>query len=717
MEDRIILSVEGMTCNSCAQGISSHLKKRGIKDVVVDYEEGQVLYGEEKELPVEKVIAEINSLGYKAFLKTDTITKRTGFTQQELFFFAALVFTVPLLLHMLLPFPFLHNSYLQFFLSLPVVLIGIFHFGRSAWGSLKHGQPNMDVLILTGSLSAFIYSVAGLIKYGNTDAGHQFLFFETAAAIITFLLLGNLIENRTLKKTNSAVASLAALQPVIARRIINALTDKETTEEINAEHLKKNDLILVNTGDKIPADGLIYQGNASIDESAMTGESMPAEKSENDKVLAGTIVINGSIKMIAEATGSATVLNNVIAIVKNASHQKPNIQRLGDKVSSWFVPTVLIIAVFTFFISWWYNDIGFSSAMMRSIAVLVISCPCAMGLATPTAVAAGVGRAAKEGILVKGGRVLEDFAKSTIIVFDKTGTLTDSELTIAQKEYFTDTDTDEVHHIIRQLEKHSSHPVGKALMKLEVSDEYKSSPFTSIEEEKGFGMRGTDKEKNKYYIGRPSAIIKEKTGKDYQVVITKNETLLAAFTLDETIREGAAEMVAYFRKKGMHTVLLSGDRKPQCEKIAAATGIDEIIAEKLPLEKSAVIESLKKKGVVSMVGDGINDSPSLTIADVGISFGSATQVAIGSSDIILLGSKTLFPLIKIHQLALATLTTIKQNLFWALVYNIVAIPIAAIGLLSPLVSSFSMAFSDVIVIGNSLRLKIKNIFTGQTTLH
>jgi P-type Cu+ transporter len=712
MEEKIVFNVEGMTCNSCAQGITKHLLKKGLKEVRVSFDDSlvEVLSGENLSVPM--LIKEIDSLGYKTSLKTDVIAKKNNFSRQEFYFAIVAVFTLPLLLHMILPFHLLHNGYFQLLLSIPVLIIGIKHFGKSAWGSLKNLQPNMDVLIITGSLSAFIYSLSGLLLYGNTVAGQQYLFFETSAAIITFLLLGNLIEHRTLKKTSSAIHALALLQPVTANRINNALTENETTEEINAEQLKKNDLILVNTGDKIPADGLIYWGNASIDESAMTGESLPLEKSENDKVLAGTIVIKGSVKIIAEATGNATMLNNVISIVRNAIHQKPAIQRLGDKVSSWFVPVVLIISVLTFIASYTLLNVSLSDSILRSIAVLVISCPCAMGLATPTAVAVGIGRAAKEGILIKGGRILEDLGQAKIIVFDKTGTLTNSELSINEKKYFAG--EDEVHYIIQQLEKHSSHPIGKALLKLsEPPPGSTTVKFKSIEEEKGFGMRGTDQDNNNYFIGRPVRSAEANLFKDYQVLVSKNEKTLAVFSISETIRPGAIEMISYFHKEGFHSVLLSGDRKIQCEKIGGELGINEIISEKYPADKSSVIEQLKHKGVVVMIGDGINDSPSLSIADVGISFGSATQLAIGTSDIVMMNEKSLFPIIKAHQLAKATLTTIKQNLFWALIYNVVAIPIAAVGLLSPIISSFSMAFSDVIVISNSLRLKIKNIFTNK----
>jgi P-type Cu+ transporter len=710
MDEKIVLKVDGMTCSSCAEGISRHLLKKGVKNVIVNYEAGQVALTADDQHPLPEVIGEIKKLGYSASLPETVSPTKKGLSTLEIYFLISVVFTVPLLLHMFVSISILHNAYVQLLLSLPVVAIGVKHFGKSALGSVRHLQPNMDVLILTGSLSAFIYSVAGLINYGNTVYGHQYHFFESAAAIITFLLLGNLIEHRALKKTNSALSHLAALQPVTARRITKPLTDSETTEDINADQLKKNDLVLVNTGDKVPADGIIYWGSASIDESSMTGESLPVEKSENDKVLAGTLVLNGTIKMVAEATGSATVLNNIISLVANAAGQKPSIQRMGDKVSAWFVPIVLLISIVTFFISFFFVGVDLPGSFLRSIAVLVISCPCAMGLATPTAVSVGIGRAAKEGILVKSGRTLEEFSQSDIIVFDKTGTLTETTLSIKEKKFFVP--EEEVLYIIHQLEKHSSHPVAKALLQLSPPlNNYRPYNFSFIEEAKGSGIAAGDQNGNTYYIGR---IHKEdKDLKDFQVGVYRNNNKLAAFTLDETIRKDASAMISYFRREGLRIVLLSGDRKSQCTKIASALGIKEVFAEMLPGDKASVIENLKKEGIVTMAGDGINDSPSLSHAHIGLSFGSATQIAISSSDIVILSGNSLLQVVKVHQLAKATMLTIRQNLFWALIYNVAAIPIAATGLLSPVISSFSMAFSDVIVIGNSLRLKIKNIFTGQ----
>ena len=714
-EEKMILRVEGMTCSNCAQGISRHLEKKGLKNLWVNFEKGEVEYNATDIVPVSVVIDEINSMGYHAAERIDEgPVSKQRFSSLEVRFIIASVFTTPLLLHMLLNWSWLHNGWIQLLLCLPVLYIGLTFFGKSAWGAIRNGQTNMDVLITIGSVSAFIYSSVGLIVATNGVEIHHYLFFETSAVIITLVLLGNLIEQRSLAKTSSAVTSLLSLQPIKAKRIINALTDQESTEEIEINALKKNDLVLVNTGDKIPADGRIYWGEASIDESSMTGESLPSEKGVNETVLAGTVVTGGSIKVISDEVGSNTVLNNIIELVRKATQNKPAIQRWGDRVSAWFVPAVIVIAITTFMVSYFMFNIDLTDSFLRSIAVLVISCPCAMGLATPTAVAVGVGRAAREGILIKGGHLLELMNESRIIVFDKTGTLTEPVLKIKKINFLAKEEL--ARNIIFSLEQYSTHPAAKALLaEIAIKSELKPIKFLSVNEEKGFGVMAKDQEGNSYFIGNYSWAKEITKDRLHQVYVVKNKELLATVDFEESIRSDAFVTLHYFKQQNFKTILLSGDRFEKCVDVAAKLGIDEVHAEKLPAEKLHIIESLKKQGTVIMVGDGVNDSPSLAAADIGISFGSATQTAIKTADIILINQQQLSSLIKVHQLAKATLITIKQNLFWALIYNVVAIPIAAMGLLSPMIGSLSMAFSDVVVIGNSLRLKIKNIFTAQTT--
>jgi Cu+-exporting ATPase len=416
------IHISGMTCANCAKGIEKHLNSKGIKDVIIDFPNSEARFIESEYNNTEIVIKEIESIGYKA--KEEEIEEDN---QVEKLFAISLVFTIPLFSHMFLnEGHLLQNPIIQFFLALPVYFIGCYYFGRSAWNSIKTGVPNMDVLIMMGTTAAFFYSIVGSIAFHGTSEAHNYLFFETAATIITLVLLGNVLEHRSVKQTTSAIKELSAIQNLTAKR-----ENKDgTIQSISFKDINPKDILLVNSGDKIPTDGIIISGEGYFDESMITGESESILKSNAENVIGGTILIDGNIKMEAQKVGEDTVLSHIIKLVKQAQNNKPNIQRLGDKVSSIFVPVVLIISFLTFVISHYLFDISISDAVMRSIAVLVISCPCAMGLATPTAVMVGLGRAAKMGILIKGGNTLEEFAKIKHIVFDKTGTLTSGEFKI-----------------------------------------------------------------------------------------------------------------------------------------------------------------------------------------------------------------------------------------------------------------------------------------------
>lgn len=711
MANTTLLSVQGMTCSSCAQGITRQLEKKGLKKVNVHYESGEVEFELGNDLGVPEVINEINSLGYKASLwqkPLNELSKTSKFSILEIRFFISAFFTIPLLLHMFLHFELLHNILFQFLLCIPVLIIGIMHFGKSAWGSLKAGIPNMDVLIATGSITAFIYSCLGWYFYFGNANIHHFIFFETTATIISLVLLGNIIEQKSLVKTQSALLELTKLQPQIAHRITEALTVDEHIKDISVDQLKINDLVLVKNGERIPADGQIYWGHATIDEASMTGESIGVEKTENDQVLAGTTILDGSIKFFVQKAGNETVLSAMIDLVKRASSRKPQIQRIGDLVSSRFVPIVILISLLTFTISYFFTNVDLQHAILRSVAVLVISCPCAMGLATPTAVSVGIGRAAKSGILIKGGDSLERLSEIDTIVFDKTGTLTEGKLRI--KSFNVIKEKVLVEFLLGTLEQHSSHPVAQILSKtFSNSIPPYSIQFTEIKEEKGIGIFAIDKNNNHYVVGSNRCLKESTVDKSHQVYILKNDEVLATIDLEDSPKDGIKMMVDYFRSKNIKTILLSGDSEERCEGLAIEYKISTVYANKLPIEKIEIIRELQKSSKVAMVGDGINDAPSIAESWIGISMGSGTQVAINSSDIILLNHLNLSIVVKAHQIALATLKTIRQNLFWALIYNIIAIPVAAFGFLSPMIASFSMAFSDVIVIGNSLRLKLKKI--------
>lgn len=706
-QQNTILHIEGMDCANCALGITKSLKKSGMENVHVDFATGEATFYLQNKNKLTSAIKDIQSLGYKVIDskvkeenegKLSTIEKRFYFT---------LPFTIVLFFsHMLLPHDFILNQPLvQLIICIPVFIIGLMQFGKSAFGSVKIGVPNMDVLIFIGSSSAFIYSIIGMYMYSSHEA-HNYLFFETTATIITLVLLGNVLEHRSVKQTTSAIKDLSALS-VSTAKIVGLQFGKEVITEINYKDIPVGAILQVNSGDKIPVDGEIISGEASVDEAMLTGESIPSEKTIAAKVIGGTIVLNGNFRMRAERVGNDTTLSKIIDLVKKAQQAKPDIQKLGDKISAIFVPVVLGISILTFCISFFALDVTLKDAMMRSIAILVISCPCAMGLATPTAVMVGIGRAAKRGILIKGGNTLEEFAKIKNIVFDKTGTLTTGEFKIKNIACHNSTEQ-EVKEILFQLEQHSSHPIAKSIVK-ELQNTTTTIIFSSTNEEKGLGVSAIDNNKNEYKIGSYQIAEKLSTDNSHNVYVIKNNILIATVDLEDEIKPNVKESIASLKAQGIDSVLLSGDNKTKCETLAQEVGIKTVHSEQSPAEKLVIIEQLNSRTPTAMVGDGINDAPALAKASVGISLGNATQVAIQSAQIILLKNNDLSSLVEAHLISKHTLITIKQNLFWAFFYNIVAIPIAAMGLLNPMFGALAMAFSDVIVIGNSIRLKTKKL--------
>ena len=687
-----------MTCANCAAGIKKHLENKGLQDVNVNFSTGEASWENDKNQDKNDVAKTITSLGYK--IKSSSKEEEKGLSKVEKYFYFTLIFTLPLFSHMFFPKgSIIQNPLLQFILCLPVYIIGVSYFGKSAWGSIKTGVPNMDVLIFTGSSAAFFYSIYGwLINYG-TPAVHHYLFFETSATIITLVLLGNVLEHKSVKKTTTAIGDLTAIQKVIAKKEIEG-----KITEVNFEDIRVNDILVINSGDKIPTDGIIISGTSYIDESMITGESIPIDKTTGDEVIGGTIITDGNLKIKATKIGDDTLLSQIIELVKNAQNNKPNIQKLGDQVSAVFVPVVLTISLATFFIGHYFFNIEIQDAFLRSIAVLVISCPCAMGLATPTAVMVGIGRAAKNGILIKGGDTLEKLASIKTIVFDKTGTLTTGKFIVSQ---FTvlDGDENDVKNIIYNIEQHSSHPIAKSLCNA-FQENSSLLKLSDITEEKGISI-SANIDDNIYTIGSSKIY---SSPEKYDLFVLKNKELIATLNISDELKTNTDLVISSLHKRGYTTTLLSGDKKEKCNQIASELGITTTYSEQLPQDKIVKIEELVSSNKTAMVGDGINDAPALAKATIGISLGNATQIAIQSADVVLLNNEDLSQLPQTMQIGKHTLLTIKQNLFWAFAYNIVAIPIAVMGLLNPMWGALFMAFSDVIVIGNSIRLRYKNIF-------
>ena len=692
-EQLIELNVTGMHCNNCAMSIHRLLEKKGLQDISVDFAGEEVKFSNSATLPLPQIIKDIEGLGFKVV--DDPATHSPKFYEQveNKFIFCA-VFTAPLLLHMVLPWHVLHSPWVQLGLCLPVFMVGCLHFGKSAFNSVKGGVPNMDVLIFIGSTAAFLYSLAGTLQ----NLGPQYMFYETCATIITLVLLGNVFEKRSVSQTTSAVKDLMKIQQTTANRIING-----DVEVISAQDVRPGDTLIVNHGDKIPVDGEVLSGSASVDESMLTGESMPVDIEKYGNVIGGTLVVNGNITMLATRVGSNTTLSQIIELMKKAQAAKPPVQKLGDKVAAIFVPVVIAISALTFLLTYFVRDLSLQTSLMNAIAVLVISCPCAMGLATPTAVMVGLGRAARNGILIKGGDTVEAVTDARYVVFDKTGTLTTGKFSIQDIKLIDGPSLEDVRGIITAIEERSNHPIALSLVEQLKGQPQAKTILRSVTEEKGLGMRAEDVQGNNYFLGAGKV-----ADTDYNLSLYKNQVLLAQIAIDDTIKPEAAALISQLKAMGIKPVLLSGDKINRCLKVAATIGIDDVHGEKLPDEKLSIIDVYKKKGKTLMIGDGINDAPALTRADVGISMNGASQIAIQSARVVLLNND-LSTVVKFLQISRHTLLTIKQNLFWAFAYNIIAIPVAALGFLNPMMGAFTMAFSDVVVIGNSLRLKRKKI--------
>jgi len=696
-EELIELQVSGMHCNNCALSVHKQHEKRGFRDIYVDFANDEVKFKSNDPSSTPSIIKDIEGLGYK--VSEDSIPIREKFYEKvENKFYFSLIFTIPLFSHMFLPFHWLHNPMVQLALCIPVYLLGCYHFGKSAFNSLKNGIPNMDVLIFIGSSAAFFYSLYGTIE----NLGSDYLFYETAATIISLVLLGNVFEKRSVSQTTSAVRDLMKFQEINANKIVNG-----EIITISSTAVLPGDTLSINSGDKIPTDGEIIWGEASINESMLTGESLPVEKTKYDQVIGGTIVEKGNIHILVTKTGKHTILSQIIDLMKRAQSAKPPIQRLGDQVAAIFVPVVVGISILTFLLAYFAFGVSMQQSMLNAIAVLVISCPCAMGLATPTAVMVGLGRAAKNGILIKGGNTIEEIAKLKFMVFDKTGTLTTGNFKIRSFDSIN-IDKKKAESIIYGLESYSNHPIARSL----ISELGQKSPdkiiFTKVSEEKGLGMTGMDSEGNTYQFGSKSLLNSDETAEEYSLFLKMNDTLIARIAIEDEIKPEAPKLIQTLKDFGIKPILLSGDRKEKCEALASILGIEDIFYETLPNHKLEIIEQIKQRGKTAMVGDGINDAPALTTSDVGVSMSNSSQIAIQSAEVVLL-KNDLMTIDYMLRIGKHTLITIKQNLFWAFFYNIVAIPIAALGFLNPMFGALTMAFSDVIVIGNSIRLKTKSL--------
>ena len=706
--EKVNWKVEGMSCTNCALTVNKFLTEKGMQDVKVNFMGGDVSFQMTEETSKIALAKGIEGLGYRVETGEISDTKRSKklFKNHLQRFSFCIIFTAPLMLHMIpgVHIHFLMDPYVQLGLTIPVFLVGMDFFGRSAIHSLWKGIPNMNVLIAIGSVAAFGYSLYGTLI---GDAAH-YLFYETAATIITLVFLGNWLEDKSVETTQQALKKLAVSQKSMANMIAYDDQHQEHVFPVESKNLKVGDLVLINSGEPVPMDCKILWGEASINEAIITGESVPVEKKMNDILIGGSTVEKGSIKAYITAVGEDTVLSNILKLVREAQSEKPPVQQLADKISAIFVPVVISIAIVALLGNYFIGHHSFSESLLRGIAVLVISCPCAMGLATPAAIAVGLGRAAKNGILFKNAKSLEIFKDIRQVVFDKTGTLTTGNFTIRKFESIDHSEIGiaEFKKITYSLERFSTHPIAKCISKeWKIKDDIR---WTKIEEQKGLGMIATDKSGNTYSAVSYKAVAKISKDHTHNVYIIRNDVLIGWIDVADEIRPEAKQVIEMLRSKGIRTILLSGDKKEKCEQVAQELHIDEWLAEQTPEQKLLVIENYNRKEPTAMIGDGINDAPALAKATVGISLSDASHIAMQSAQVVLMnhGLKNL-PLAL--GLGKHTYITIKENLFWAFIYNIVAIPIAAFGFLSPTFSALTMALSDVVLAINSVRLNYKKV--------
>ncbi len=733
---KIILSIEGMTCSACSNGLEKYLNKQdGIKQASVNLvmANASIEY-DEKKLNIEQLNEFVKKAGFKSLGEFKEI-KIEGKNKKEkvkfiIFTILAIIFMYIAMGHMVnLPtFSFIdvNQNPIGYTICLLIFAILFIVYGfdilKNGYKNLIHRTPNMDTLVGIGVLSSFLYSIYSMILIikGDTSSIHN-LYFESAAMVIYFVKLGRYLDGLSKDKTKEAIQKLVKITPESATIKINGKEKKVTIDEV-----KKGDIVVSKPGERISVDGEITEGKAHLDESFITGESKPVNKGIGEKVIAGSINYDGYIEYKAEKIGKESTISEIVKLVVEASNTKAPIAKIADKVSSYFVPIVILLAILSFIV---YLILGydFASSLIVFVTVLVVACPCSLGLATPLAIVVAEGLCASNGILVKKSEILENAQKIDTIVFDKTGTLTYGRLKISEIKNYSDMKKDDLLQIIGSIESKSSHPIGKAFTDYLEENKLKKLEVKEFGNVSGYGIIGRVNNQ-KMIIGNAKILqnfnIENKYEDDEKdlakkgnsiVYVVKDNQIIALIGVNDIVRDNAKEVMQKLNENKIETIMLTGDNKETAEKIAQDIGITKVISNVLPAEKTRVIKDLKEENRnVMMCGDGINDSPALATADIGVSVKSGTDIAMDSSDVILTRNN-LDSILKLINISKKTIRIIKENLFWAFFYNVLMIPIA-MGILRPLgiainpmIASLAMVISSLTVILNTLRLRSKKI--------
>jgi Cu+-exporting ATPase len=720
-QQKISLDITGMHCASCVTNIEEALKAvPGVHSAAVNLAtEKAVVEMDTSQVNALALVRAVQEAGYGATLAIPMLRARGEAEARDRKrqvedrilrrdMWLAVVLGVPVAAISMLMVRFAYVNQMLLVMTLPVWAYAGRRFHSNALRLARHFSANMDTLVSLGTTAAFSWSVVAMLT-GKADQ----VYFDSAALIITLILVGKTLESRAKRRASDSIRALMDLQPPTAR-----VERDGAVLELPVEQVRVGDVVVVRPGERIPVDGMVIDGTTGVDESLLTGESLPVEKQAGSEVMGGTVNGTGAFRYRATRVGEETTLAEIIRVVEAAQGSKAPLQRLADQVAGVFVPVVIGIALLTFGVHLALGH-GLATAIINSVAVLVIACPCAMGLATPTAIMVGTGKGAEVGVLIRSGESLEKVRRLSAVVFDKTGTLTRGRPEVIDAIPLAATDSAELLSLAAAVEQSSEHPLGEAIVRAAAQraiqpraglSGFSYTPGRGVRSELGgesvlLGNRQLMEESGVTLIDGEKQLARLEGEGKTAVLVAKASRLMGLLGIADPPKSEAEDVVEALRRMGLKVVMLTGDARPTAEAIARAVGIDEVVAEALPQEKLSALERLQQQGeVVAMVGDGVNDAPALARADLGIALGSGSAVALESADIALLGDD-LRGVVRAIELSRRTVRTVKQNLFWAFFYNIVGIPVAALGWLNPMIAAAAMAFSSVFVVTNSLRLR------------